>query len=252
MPMVGYLMGEAVRRTKVDDRESRLFAAACCRGVWHLLADARSRAAVEVVERYADGLATEEEICEAAAAAWDAADGEHQAPPTRYAAQAVYAAAGMYDDWGEVWDAWRYAALAREGASVAAAALPDCRQELQGAWVEAHLGSGRPVGWGWSEIDVEASAVVLIREIFGNPFQRQLCLGASLRQGSESLVVTLARAAYEERSLPAGTLEPARLAVLADALEEGDCAAPDLLGHLRGPGPHVRGCWALDCLLATE
>lgn len=22
------------------------------------------------------------------------------------------------------------------------------------------------------------------------------------------------------------------------------------LGHLRGPGPHVRGCWAVDLLLA--
>jgi hypothetical protein len=37
--------------------------------------------------------------------------------------------------------------------------------------------------------------------------------------------------------------------VLADALEGAGCDNPDLLGHLRGPGPHVRGCWALDLLL---
>jgi len=39
------------------------------------------------------------------------------------------------------------------------------------------------------------------------------------------------------------------LPVLADALEEAGCTDADLLGHLRGPGPHVRGCWVLDLLL---
>ena len=39
------------------------------------------------------------------------------------------------------------------------------------------------------------------------------------------------------------------LPVLADALEEAGCTNAELLGHLRGPGPHVRGCWALDVLL---
>jgi hypothetical protein len=61
--------------------------------------------------------------------------------------------------------------------------------------------------------------------------------------------VALAQAAYDERVLPAGTLDTARLAVLADALEDAGCADADLLGHLRGPGPHVRGCWAVDLLL---
>ena len=32
-------------------------------------------------------------------------------------------------------------------------------------------------------------------------------------------------------------------------LEEAGCDQPDLLAHLRGPGPHVRGCWAVDLLL---
>src|SRR5438045_536785 len=44
----------------------------------------------------------------------------------------------------------------------------------------------------------------------------------------------------------------AALPVLADALEEAGCADADLLGHLRGPGPHVRGCWALDRLLNPD
>jgi hypothetical protein len=65
-------------------------------------------------------------------------------------------------------------------------------------------------------------------------------------------VARLAEAIYEGRSLPAGTLDPARLAVLADALEDAGCADPDLLGHLRGPSPHVRGCWAVDLILGKE
>jgi hypothetical protein len=62
----------------------------------------------------------------------------------------------------------------------------------------------------------------------------------------------LARSAYEQRELPAGTLDVARLGVLADALEEAGCADAGLLGHLRGPGPHVRGCWAVDLLLGKS
>jgi hypothetical protein len=57
------------------------------------------------------------------------------------------------------------------------------------------------------------------------------------------------QAAYEERHLPSGTLDNGRLAVLADALEEARCTDTDILSHLCGPGPHVRGCWAVDrCL----
>jgi hypothetical protein len=65
-------------------------------------------------------------------------------------------------------------------------------------------------------------------------------------------VTALARAAYEERSLPAGTLDALCLAALSDALEEAGCDDPAVLGHLRGPGPHVRGCHVLDALLGKD
>jgi len=64
-------------------------------------------------------------------------------------------------------------------------------------------------------------------------------------------VKRLAEAAYQERQLPGGTLDPLRLAVLADALEEAG-AGGDFVAHLRWPGPHVRGCWVLDLLLGKE
>jgi hypothetical protein len=69
---------------------------------------------------------------------------------------------------------------------------------------------------------------------------------------STPAVLALARAAYEERSLPAGTLDPDRLAVLADALADAGCDQEELLGHLRGPGVHVRGCWVLDLVTGRE
>lgn len=85
---------------------------------------------------------------------------------------------------------------------------------------------------------------LLLRCIFGNPF-RPVTLSDACRTSD---VVPLARAAYDERSLPGGELEPERLKVLADALEEAG-AEGEILGHLRGPGPHVRGCWAVDACL---
>jgi hypothetical protein len=44
-------------------------------------------------------------------------------------------------------------------------------------------------------------------------------------------------------------MDPVHLAVLADALEEGGCAGAEVVAHLRAPGPHMRGCWAVDYVL---
>jgi hypothetical protein len=52
--------------------------------------------------------------------------------------------------------------------------------------------------------------------------------------------------AAEERSGPEGHLDRARLAVLADALEDAGCTDREILCHLHGPGVHVRGCWVVD------
>jgi len=56
----------------LDDKTLRLFACACVRQVWHLLTDDRSKNAVEVAERYANGQATDKELSAAWDAAWDA------------------------------------------------------------------------------------------------------------------------------------------------------------------------------------
>jgi hypothetical protein len=88
----------------------------------------------------------------------------------------------------------------------------------------------------------------LLRCIFGNPFHPVGADPAWLAWNGGT-VGRLAEAAYEERALPSGHLDAARLGVLADALEEAVCADNELLGHLRAQGPHVRGCFAVDLLL---
>ena len=138
----------------------------------------------------------------------------------------------------------------------------------------------------------------LLREVVGNPFRPvtlpyysarfakpvQYSPNYPVRLDEDArcpwltpTVLSLAQGAYEER-LPDGTLEPARLAVLSDALEEAGCDNEPLLRHLRGwrpckacprenhkhrakcvcnwnggyvyePGPHYRGCWAVDLVL---
>jgi hypothetical protein len=89
------------------------------------------------------------------------------------------------------------------------------------------------------QLALERSAQAdLIRDIFGNPFQ-PVAFDPSWRTES---VVGLARGMYESRDF-------GPIPVLADALEDAGCADADVLGHCRGPGPHVRGCWVVDLVL---
>jgi hypothetical protein len=66
-----------------------------------------------------------------------------------------------------------------------------------------------------------------------------------LSQARTPTVVALAEAIYQERRWQ-------DLPVLADALEEAGCTDARVLEHLRGPGPHARGCHVLDALLGKE
>jgi hypothetical protein len=83
-----------------------------------------------------------------------------------------------------------------------------------------------------------AAHAALLRHVVGNPFRPVTADPSWLTPTA----VALAEGIYEEKAFE-------RLPILADALEEAGCADPDLLGHLRSPGPHVRGCWALDLVL---
>jgi hypothetical protein len=226
-PMIDLLLGRA------SDRKLRLFAVACCRRVGHLLTDHRSRGAVELAERVADGGIPAEQL----GAVWQAA--------ARAAGRVRTARGGPRVRWAAAYAAWQALAgpvgyVAREASLWAAAA----------AAVTA-AGGRDPFDWHAPQAVAArrpeyAAQAALLREITGNPFRPSAALNPAWLTPA---VLSIARAAYEERQLPAGTLDPARLAVLADALEQSGCQDEAVLGHLRGPGPHVRGCFVVDALL---
>jgi hypothetical protein len=118
----------AARPGVLTDRELRLFACWCVRQVWHLLQDDRSRNAVVIAERFANGEATTEELRAAADAsaaraaasaayARAAASAAARAAASAYASAAASAAARAADDA----DAYSRAADASAAASAAAA-----------------------------------------------------------------------------------------------------------------------------------
>jgi hypothetical protein len=207
---------------KADSRKLRLFAAACARRLSHLLDDERSRRALELAERYADrgkkGPPSRNELRQAELEAWRVAHAMNNGP-----------------------DYSRYNAA--RSAMEAAASTP--LRAAQGAAEHAAHAVSAPRPQRSKERAAQAD---LLRCVFGNPWRPSTLNPAWLTPA----VVSLAAAAYNERNLPAGTLDANRLAVLADALEDAGCTDADLLSHLRSPGPHVRGCWAVDLLLGKE
>jgi hypothetical protein len=92
-----------------------------------------------------------------------------------------------------------------------------------------------------------AAIINLLREVVGNPFRDSPDLPLVT-----PTIISLAVAAHHERVAATGHLDVARLAVLSDAVEESGCTDDALLAHLRSPGPHVRGCWAVDHILGME
>jgi len=119
-----------------DERILRLIACDCADTVRHLLTDPRSREAIETSRRYANGLATKEELdaarAAARAAAWDAArDAARDAEPAaRDAAGDAETAArdAAWAAWAAAWAAWAAGAAgaaARYAAGAAASAARD-------------------------------------------------------------------------------------------------------------------------------
>ena len=68
-----WLIWVATRDGVLEDKTLRLFACFCARQIWPLLEDERSRNAVLVAEKFADGDATEDDLVAARDAALDAA-----------------------------------------------------------------------------------------------------------------------------------------------------------------------------------
>jgi hypothetical protein len=91
--------------------------------------------------------------------------------------------------------------------------------------------------------ELQAVARAFLRDIF-IPFW-SVHIDPSVLAWNDSAARRLAESIYKGRRF-------GDLPVLADLLVQAGCTDADLLGHLRGPGPHVLGCWALDTLLGKS
>jgi hypothetical protein len=225
-------------RGKASDRKLRLFAVACHLRILHHLSDKGvCRKTIEFAERFADGLASKNEL-----------HGHVWGKPGSASSVALYKA----------WDAAENSL--EFGAGVAKEAVlrtePEAykqrEQAFNMAWKDHHLGEARriadtamPNEWmakgqaAW--LEERAGQCNVLREIFGNPF-RSLAIDSACNGGT---VPKIARVIYDEQAYD-------RLPILADALEEAGCDKEEILNHCRQPGFHVRGCWALDLLLGKE
>jgi hypothetical protein len=97
-----------------------------------------------------------------------------------------------------------------------------------------------------------AHQALALRDIFGNPFRPSPPLPPAVLAWHDRTIPRLAEVIYEVRQLPAGTLDTARLAILADALLDAGCEDEELIAHCRSEGPHIRGCWAIDAILGKS
>jgi hypothetical protein len=220
------------------DRKLRLFAVACCRRIWPLLRDEQSRRAVEVAEWWADGLATEPEL---ATFGVGLLFGNPELAP-----QHPGGAAGATLWWDAPLSARFAAQHAAREISPAPWATPTQRAV---AWV-ARLWTGLPATDREPLWYAERTAqCFLLRDMVWSPSRPPPPIDPAWLAWNGGTVKRLAEAIYEKRVMPAGTFDLDRLAVLADALEEAGCTDAEPLEHLRGPGPHIRGCFALDLLL---
>jgi hypothetical protein len=205
-----YRMGRPDKGHGTAYRRRVQFNAACCRRIWDLLVEKRSQRMVELAEQFVDGLAT---LADVASQKREAEIVEHLGWPDQVQRSAARAVLEITE--------------------------PDDRTALRCAGARARDTYHTP------PFDAEsAEQCRIFRDIFRAPFRRQ-------RSRFEpawctALTHRLAESAYHDWKVPTGTLDPGCLAVLADALEEVGCADPAILGHLRSPEPHVRGCWVVD------
>ena len=211
------LMLEALRG-RASDRKLHLFAVGCCRRTLTGPTPDRSLRAVEVAERFADGLAGRQELLRARSLAFHAAD------------QFQFRRSEELREKGETWHRPNLSDEEVRLYFVAEAAHP---------YTPFRIGLLRHrLRWDYQLMRV---APAILRDVVGNPF-RSAIFDPCWRTPN---VVALARRIYDERAFD-------RLPELADALEAAGCDDADILGHCRGAGPHVRGCWVIDLVLGKS
>jgi hypothetical protein len=240
-PMLEFLRGKA------SDRKLRLVVCACCRSAWELL-DGTTKNLVEAVECdeanwlpllnlwavvELDRRLTGESASNALIV---------ELPPWWSMKMALLSA--QIEPVKKL--VARIAVLQQEKANNTHAALQalagDELRAARNAWATAQA----------AKVHEQVCQSLLIREIIGNPFRPSSPLVPAVLGWNARTIPRLAEAVYDDRKMPEGTLDNARLAVLADDLLDAGCDDEALIQHCRQPGSHVRGCWAVDLILGKS
>ena len=219
-------------REKVSRRKLRLFSCACCRRIWHLLIDRRSRGAVEAAERLSDRTIEHRDVVRArqdARAAWKHLYAEDAHFSFQIAAEAASRAIRSF--------------------KASETPLASCDNAVDAVIYEEipdyDINDGDSYGPPSRIRDRERRAqAALLRDIVGNPFRpHTIEMPCVVMNGSE--IVKLAQSIYDERRFQ-------NLPALADALEKAGCNDEEMLGHCRSATPHVPGCWVVDLLIGKR
>jgi len=220
------------------DRKLRLFAVACCRHVERWFVDPCQSRALNILECYADGLATRDELDEVDNVANQIDEGhpalrggheseDHAAREAAYSAARAVAQATSNDAPGEGLPTYYHRLYDTIMHTVEAAG--------DGA-VALDRVNGRVLP---TQAEERKAIAALLRCIFGNPF-RPVAFNPAWRTSD---VLLLAQGIYDERAFD-------RMPILADALQDAGCDNDDILSHCRDANqPHARGCWVVDLVL---
>jgi hypothetical protein len=226
---------------QTSERKLRLIACAFCRRLWHLMPDELSRSTVELCEYYVDGLADPQPL-------WERGGFSTTVPEH------------IYDEATIEYEA--YFAARFVGYRLAVLTGPAAHSPEEGAaGLTSKFATRAAVLSGMSASESARGQCIIIRDIIANLFRRSVhnpayCAGTSATLVAyqsicldpswlTSTVLSLATGIYAERAFD-------RLPILADALQDAGCEHTEILDHCRGLGPHARGCWVVDLVLAKN
>jgi hypothetical protein len=242
-------------RPQASDRKWRLFLCACGRRSLSVLKNKAPEAfelcekALEVCERFADGLASAEDMagCMPSTALVFSEVGS-----PRLATEVAWRA--RYLDLAGNTRPMRHGKSiighpASEGAEFARGAISLAAAEYPKPADKSTISKKRA-----ATISEKRAQAALIRDLFGNPFsdlppkKGQSALTKKCPEWhtwNDATIPKLAQAIYEQ-----GRFQ--ELPMLADALDEAGCREEGILHHCRASGEHVKGCWVIDLLLGKS
>jgi hypothetical protein len=205
------MLDHLLRRDGVSWRKVRLWGCACVRRLWPRLVTEPTRRVVEVVERFVDGQANQQEVDRAAGAVARVKRGNRRA---NHAACLV-------------------GRLCLDGHRFPPADVGD-------AVADVMAGGDRdsPV---WALEKRHQAA--LLRCVFGNSFASPPRVDSAWLSWRDGLVRRIAEGIYNDRAFE-------RMGILADALIDAGCDNDEVVAHCREQGSvHHRGCRVIDLLL---